>query len=244
MRRRVRGLAIVIFVLTVLAASLPAQERVDPFYEKLVADGKEAFGNKDFENAVKSFEVAFFGFLDKPPRLLECYVYLAVSYGELGNSEKSDYYLREIRRRKLDKHLDAANLPPDLLKKCGLLGAEAADPGSANEGRTSASMGLKVGDLIPIEEADSPPALLESVEPVYPTMAFQSRKEGTVTLFALISETGDVTEVKLAPGSITGLGFSQAAEEALRKWKYKPATKNGLRVRVWKKIVITFKLKD
>ncbi len=57
--------------------------------------------------------------LDNPPRLLECCVYLAVSYGELGISEKSDYYLREIRRRKLEKHIEETRLPDELLKKCG-----------------------------------------------------------------------------------------------------------------------------
>lgn len=231
-------------VLIMLAASLPAQERVDPFYEKLVAGGKEAFENKDFENAAQSFEVAFFGFLDNPPRLLECFVYLTVSYGELGNSEKGDYYLREIRRRKLDKNLGAANLPEDLLKRCGLIRAEPAKPAAANNGQTGAFAGVKVGDLIPIEEADSPPIVLESVKPVYPPLAFQSRREAEVTLLALISERGEVLDVKLAPGSSTAMGFSQAAEQALRRWIFKPAMKNRVRVKVWKKIIITFKLKD
>ena len=244
MPRSARRFAPVSLVLIILAASLPAQDRVDPFYEKLVADGKEAFESKDFENTVQSFEVAFFGFLDNPPRLLECFVYLAVSYGELGNSEKGDYYLREIRRRKLDKNLAAANLPEDLLKRCGLIRAEPAKPAAANNGQTGAFAGVKVGDLIPIEEADSPPIVLESVKPVYPPLAFQSRREAEVTLLALISERGEVLDVKLAPGSSTAMGFSQAAEQALRRWTFKPATKNHVRVKVWKKVIITFKLKD
>jgi len=233
MPRSARSFLPAVFVLIVLAATLPAQEQVDPFYEKLVAGGKEAFRLRDYENAVQSFEIAFFGFLGNPPRLLECYAYLAASYRGLGNSEKADYYLEEIRRRKLEKHLEAANLPEDLLKICGLYRAKPADP----------SVDVKIGDLIPIEEADFPPIVLESVEPVYPPIALQSGTEGSVTLFALISETGEVLETKLAPGPSPGKGFIQAADKALRKWKFKPAKKNGIRVKVWKKMTITFKLR-
>ena len=243
MPRSAQGLVPVILILAVFGASILAQEKVDPFYERLIAGGKEAFENRDFENAANSFEVAFFGFLDNPPRLLECCVYLAVAYGELGNSEKNDYYLREIRRRKLEKHIDEAGLPEDLLKKCGLARAEPAEPAPVNDDKPASSSSVKLGDLIPIEKADSPPTVLESVEPVYPPSALRSREEGEVTFLALISETGKVLDVKLAPGSSTGMGFRQAAEQALRKWKFKPATKNGVLVKVWKKVTITFKLK-
>jgi TonB family protein len=40
------------------------------------------------------------------------------------------------------------------------------------------------------------------------------------------------------------LGFNKAAETAVRKWKFSPAEKGGVKVRVWKPITITFKLKS
>jgi TonB family protein len=244
MIRNTPRLLAVALSLVALAASLPAQERVDPFYEKLVADGKEAFESRDFEGAVKTFEVASFGFLDSPTRLLTCYVYLAVSYAELGNFERSDHYIREIRRRKLEPHVDTANLPEDLLKRCGLAGTEPAGNSAANDGRSGGSGAVKFGDLVPIEETDSPPLVLESAQPVYPPLAFRNGEEGEVTLYVLISESGEVTNIQIAPGSSTKMGFSQAAAAAVRQWKFSPATKNGVRVKVWKKITITFKLKD
>jgi tetratricopeptide (TPR) repeat protein len=90
-------------------------EEVDPFYLKLSEDGKYFFQNGEYEEAVKNFEVAFFGFIDNPQKRLECYVYLAVAHFKLKDAEKTKYYLDEIRRLKLQEHLASAHLPTDLL---------------------------------------------------------------------------------------------------------------------------------
>jgi len=37
--------------------------------------------------------------------------------------------------------------------------------------------------------------------------------------------------------------FEKAAENAVKKWKFYPAQKDGVNVKVWKLISITFKLK-
>jgi outer membrane biosynthesis protein TonB len=36
-------------------------------------------------------------------------------------------------------------------------------------------------------------------------------------------------------------GFNEAAERAVKKWKFRPAWKDGVRVKVWKVITIVFK---
>lgn len=237
-------LAAVVFLLAALTASLSAQDTVDPFYEKLLTDAKASFAAKDFEGAVKTFEVASFGFLDRPSRLLECYVYLAVSYAELGNFERSDHYIKEIRRRKLDAQIDITTIPDDLLERCGLSRPAPIGVSGSNHGKPEESAKVKLGDLVPIEEVDSPPLVIKSADPVYPPLAFRNGDEGEVTLYVLISESGEVTNVQVGPGSSTKMGFSQAAEAAVRKWKFSPATKDGVRVKVWKKVTITFKLQN
>jgi tetratricopeptide (TPR) repeat protein len=90
-------------------------EEVDPFYLKLSEDGKYFFQNGEYEEAVRNFEVAFFGFIDNPQKRLECYVYLTVAHFKLNDAEKTKYYLDEIRRLKLQEHLASAHLPADLL---------------------------------------------------------------------------------------------------------------------------------
>ncbi|MEW5902282.1 MAG: tetratricopeptide repeat protein, partial [Acidobacteriota bacterium] len=90
-------------------------EEVDPFYVKLSRDGKYFFQSGQYGEAVKSLEIAFFGFIDSPAKLLECYVHLAVAHFKLKNAEKARYYLDEINRMELLEHLAAAQLPKGLL---------------------------------------------------------------------------------------------------------------------------------
>jgi TonB family protein len=67
--------------------------------------------------------------------------------------------------------------------------------------------------------------------------------EGQVTVNALISEYGDVLQVNVARGIAGNFGFEKAAENAVKQWKFKPAQKDGVNVRVWKPFTIGFKLK-
>jgi TonB family protein len=101
----------------------------------------------------------------------------------------------------------------------------------------------KTGDLIPLAEADVLPKIIESPEPVYPPAARMMGTGGTVIVNALISETGSVLRTALIRKSNSNQGFENAAEAAVRKWKFEPAWKDGVRVRVWRPVSIVFKLK-
>jgi len=93
------------------------EEQVDPFYAKLFEDGKFFLQQGDYSEAIKNLEVAFFGYLDYPGRLLECYIYLEVCYFELKNYEKSKYYHNEIRRLKLGDQLKTIKPAEGVLDK-------------------------------------------------------------------------------------------------------------------------------
>jgi TonB family protein len=64
--------------------------------------------------------------------------------------------------------------------------------------------------------------------------------EGTVSVNALISENGDVIQTTVRRG-IEGYGFNQAAEASLRQYKFRPAMKDGARVKVWKPFNVVFR---
>ena len=102
---------------------------------------------------------------------------------------------------------------------------------------------VRAGDIIPLEEADVPPRQIRTAEPVYPNTARNLRKEGLIMINVLISETGDVIQTAVIGGDRGSLGFDKAAENAVRKWKFSPAVKDGVPVRVWKPVTIGFKLK-
>ncbi|OGD30871.1 MAG: hypothetical protein A2V45_09410 [Candidatus Aminicenantes bacterium RBG_19FT_COMBO_58_17] len=100
----------------------------------------------------------------------------------------------------------------------------------------------KPGDIFPLDRVDIPPTLIKRVNPKYPLQAFNMGISGTVTVNALISETGDVIRTEILKGIKGGYGFEKSAETAVRQWKFRPAEKEGIPVRVWKSIDINFKM--
>ena len=93
---------------------------------------------------------------------------------------------------------------------------------------------LRVGGMI------TPPKRVTYVPPSYPKIAEIARVEGTVTLEAIIDETGRVTNLKVI-GSIPLL--DDAAKEAVSRWRYSPVTLNGEKVPVIMTVRVTFTLR-
>jgi TonB family protein len=100
---------------------------------------------------------------------------------------------------------------------------------------------IKTGDLVPIESVDLPPVATEKTNPKYPAYAFQRGIEATVVFRALISEFGNVLDIAFVDTSRSATPFNKACEDAVRKWKFTPAKKNGVNVKVWKTFSISFK---
>ncbi len=107
----------------------------------------------------------------------------------------------------------------------------------------SQSLNINEGDLVPISQVDIQPRPVKIVEPKYPELAKQMGLEGIVVVNALISEKGDVIKTEILRGIKNGSSLEQAAEAAVRQWKFTPAVKNGLKVKVWKPIEIRFRLR-
>ena len=100
---------------------------------------------------------------------------------------------------------------------------------------------IKEGDLVPLELVESQPVIIKSIEAVYPEWARQHRIVGTVIVNALISEKGKVIKTQPLLG-LKGLpGFNQAAESAVRRWRFEPASIKGVNVKVWMPISVEFK---
>jgi TonB family protein len=77
---------------------------------------------------------------------------------------------------------------------------------------------------------------------VYPPLALRFRIEGTVDLNVLVDETGAVDDVKLVTGAGGKWGLNEAAIEHVKKQRYRPATKDGVPVKVWISVRVPFKL--
>jgi len=66
-----------------------------------------------------------------------------------------------------------------------------------------------------------PAVLVSKVDPEYPDAAVRARVEGSVVLEIGIDETGNVSDVQVTRG--LPFGLSEAAAEAVRQWRYRPA---------------------
>lgn len=91
----------------------------------------------------------------------------------------------------------------------------------------------------PISSKFTPASLTKRVNPIYPTMARNQKVEGQVKLQVSISATGAVTDVKTLSGSPL---LAPAAEEAVRKWQYKPEVLDGRPVPSQADVTINFAL--
>jgi TonB family protein len=66
-----------------------------------------------------------------------------------------------------------------------------------------------------------PAVLVSKVDPEYPDLAVRAQVEGSVVLEIGVDETGNVSDVQVTRG--LPFGLSEAAAEAVRQWKYRPA---------------------
>jgi protein TonB len=85
------------------------------------------------------------------------------------------------------------------------------------------------------------PVLLTKVQPDYPKVARQARLEGKVTVQAVIGLDGSVESVEVMRS--TSSLFEGAALDAVRQWKYRPATMGGQPVRVYFVVEVGFVLR-
>jgi TonB family protein len=91
------------------------------------------------------------------------------------------------------------------------------------------------GVIPPVPDAKAQPL-------IYPTLALRFHVEGTVILSALVDETGAVAEIKLVQAAGGKSGLNEAAIEHVKKQRYRPATKDGVPVKVWISVRVPFKL--
>jgi TonB family protein len=98
----------------------------------------------------------------------------------------------------------------------------------------------QTGDLVAIQQVDEPPIVLKRVLPEYPAAARNMRITGTILISALIDERGNVVQTAVIRGVKGPFGFNEASEAAVKQWRFKPATKDGVKVKVWKQIPISF----
>ena len=89
---------------------------------------------------------------------------------------------------------------------------------------------------------DDPPVAITPIRPVYPEIAQEAGIEGVVVVQAFIDEKGRVKETIILKG-VPNTGLDEAAMEAIRSTRFKPAKQRERSVGVWISIPVNFRLK-
>jgi TonB family protein len=142
---------------------------------------------------------------------------------------------------------------PKISQKRTAQTATAPDPGVLNEDQPADTADSLGGLAVASNQPAAPSApvgvggdvkqakLISSVPPAYPAMAKSQHISGAVTIDALIDANGRVTTMKVISGPTLLQG---AAMDALKQWKYQPATLNGNAVPMHLTVTLQFRLQQ
>ncbi len=114
----------------------------------------------------------------------------------------------------------------------GKTGDKAADPKDVKA--------YSAPKYVPVYQVDSEPTVASEVKIPYPDEARRAGVEGTVTLSITIDHEGRVVKAVIVSGP--GYGLNEAARDALLRFRFKPAIKNGEAVSTEMKYSYTFLL--
>ena len=81
--------------------------------------------------------------------------------------------------------------------------------------------------------------LVHRVEPIYPPLGVQLRREGRVELRAIISTDGSIQSLEVIAGDPI---FIQSALSAVRQWRYQPTILDGQPVEIDTHITVIYTL--
>jgi TonB family protein len=144
----------------------------------------------------------------------------------------------------------AVELPQPVEREPDVEGVEEGVPGGVEGGIAGGVLGgiepqgeaappaddgpLRVGGdvLAPVKTAGDPPR--------YPDAARAARLQGIVILEIVIDRTGEVADTRVLKG--LPMGLDAAAVEAVRTWKFRPATLHGKPVAVYFTVPVSFRL--
>src|SRR5262245_37841545 len=93
-----------------------------------------------------------------------------------------------------------------------------------------------------VGEDVSRPEKISGEPPVYTEQARKARLQGVVIVEAIIDENGDVTQANVLKD--LPMGLSESALAAVQSWKFKPALRAGVPVKVYYTLTVNFQVQD
>ena len=96
---------------------------------------------------------------------------------------------------------------------------------------------------VPVEtRADIDPRFLRDLQPPYPPALERAEIEGTVTVRVQVGTDGRILAVELVRADDPAF-FSATRDQALRRWQFKPALRDGVAVTSWVQKTVRFTIR-
>jgi serine/threonine-protein kinase len=150
---------------------------------------------------------------------------------EAGKSKDSEETARALRENADSE--EAARLAREAVARRKFEAQQAA--------AAAAAPAVKDGDLVETELIDTPPVSVRKVSPLATRLAIQGHISGTVFVRVLVDENGLPARVEILRDTTPKVGLGDASKAAVEQWRWKPATKNGHKVKVWIAVQVPFK---
>lgn len=102
---------------------------------------------------------------------------------------------------------------------------------------------LKPGTLVNLSDVGVIAPVVERKPALqYPPIAHRQKVEGTVELNVLVDEKGNVVDAQVVTAAGGKAGLNEAAVDAVKRYKYRPASKDGVPVKLWMPVRVKFEL--
>jgi len=84
------------------------------------------------------------------------------------------------------------------------------------------------------------PEVIKEAKPQYTAVAMDAKIQGLVEMEAIVLADGTVGEVRVVRSLDKQFGLDEAAVAAMKKWRFKPGTRDGVAVPVMVAVEMTF----
>lgn len=121
----------------------------------------------------------------------------------------------------------------------GTTGTSGSDIGAANP--AGGGIGSNAVNSAPahVRGGVTAPKAIQTPDPDYPEAARNANYQGTVVLWLIVDTDGTTKQIKVVRK--LGMGLDEEAVAAVKKWRFRPATKNGLPVAVQINVEVNFR---
>jgi serine/threonine protein kinase len=155
---------------------------------------------------------------------------------ELAKQKADEETRKQLEVEQVQKDLDAKKTQEELKKKDD----ENQKLLEIEKKRVEAAR-VKEGDQVSLNEVSAKPEKISGNPPAI-NASLKSKYRGktlTVPALILVDENGDVTRIKVLTGNVEA-DIKSVLEDTLYKWKYSPAIKDNVKVKVWLTVAVKF----